>query len=202
MIELCLKTHSFWNIGTEKTFSPSSASRTMLICLGSKSPLKRDAIAAVWPDAQIKTFDVDSRVPEQPVGQKQTLLGAQNRCRAAFQAAKLKENQPKSLVIGIENGIWTQPRPRLSDPRYPLREVDNDPSQVWVDGAAISILDVEHDTVHEYWTDVIFLPKIFQPGPNGIWSHIKDPHFELTGKSRKSYIEDTLVIARKNFTER
>jgi hypothetical protein len=163
----------------------------MIICLGSTSPIKKAAIEAVWPEAIVKTFEVDSQVPEQPVGKNQTMLGAKNRCRNAF---KKSENFQTTLIVGIENGIWTQPPPTLPSVDYELRlEVD----EVWVDGAAISVLRVEDDNTSEFWSDVIYIPKTFKEGPNGIWSHLKDPHLELSGKSRQTYIQEALELVKE-----
>lgn len=164
----------------------------MIICVGSTSPIKKAAVEAVWPDATVMTFDVDSQVPEQPVGKKQTMFGAVNRCRNAFR--KSVEDSP-TLVLGIENGIWTEP-PKSVQVDYELRPADSNSKEVWVDGAAISVLHVEDDNTSEYWSDVIYVPKTFEEGPDGIWSHLKDPHLELSGKSRQTYIQEALEVVR------
>lgn len=75
----------------------------MLIILGSRNMLKRQALALACEDAgteaMIETIEAQSRVSSQPVGWDETWRGARNR------ALQARDASPSAYGIGIENGI-------------------------------------------------------------------------------------------------
>ncbi len=78
------------------------------VIVGSTNPVKlhatNGACEAMFSGTEIETkgIDVPSGVPNQPIGDEQTRLGAKNRCLAA------KDKVPDAwLWIGIEGGIET-----------------------------------------------------------------------------------------------
>ncbi len=78
----------------------------MNIVIGSLSALKvaavHEACCCLGWNATITHVATHSGIATQPFGQEETLLGAQNRCRAAH----LKD--PMAYAIGIENGLRYQ----------------------------------------------------------------------------------------------
>ncbi len=63
----------------------------------------RDALAAFVPDLEVGGVEVESGVPEQPVGFDEILRGARNRAEAAFARGGC------DLAVGIEDGLVTLP---------------------------------------------------------------------------------------------
>ncbi|MEZ4688598.1 MAG: inosine/xanthosine triphosphatase [Bacteroidia bacterium] len=78
----------------------------MHIIVASRNPVKisatRLALETMWPDEafEVEGFSAPSGVPDQPVGDKETILGARNRTRNAQTAMP-----DADLWIGIEGGI-------------------------------------------------------------------------------------------------
>jgi inosine/xanthosine triphosphatase len=56
-------------------------------------------------DFEISGFDVDSRVPNQPFGDQETLQGAKNRAQAAYQAYRNAHQRTPHLAVGMEGGL-------------------------------------------------------------------------------------------------
>ena len=52
-------------------------------------------------------YNAASQVPDQPIGEEQTKLGATNRAIAAFQAYKDEHNCEPDFAVGMEGGIST-----------------------------------------------------------------------------------------------
>lgn len=79
----------------------------MIILVGSKNPVKIDAVAEAFAlyfgQPEVKGFEVPSGVPNQPVND-QTFLGARNRVRELI---KINDVQKigAGLFVGIEGGI-------------------------------------------------------------------------------------------------
>lgn len=86
----------------------------MLLCVGSANPVKINAVtiagSETWPEATVHGFDVPSGIPEQPFGDDQTRLGAQNRARAAFErgSGEYGHKVSEMLGIGLEGGVIEQ----------------------------------------------------------------------------------------------
>lgn len=91
----------------------------MFLFVGSSNPVKINAVtiaaSETWPEAQVQGFDVPSGIPEQPFGDQQTRLGAQNRAKAALQRGiDSIENgiefrkEHKLLGVGLEGGVVEQ----------------------------------------------------------------------------------------------
>ena len=86
----------------------------MHLFVGSTNPVKINAVitaaSETYPNVVVKGYSVESGIPEQPVTDEQTRLGAQNRAKNALQAGltelKLKEKN-KALGIGLEGGVFT-----------------------------------------------------------------------------------------------
>jgi inosine/xanthosine triphosphatase len=78
-------------------------SNIRLVAVGSKNPVKLDAVRAVLKRlssrAIVHAIAVDSMVPDQPVGDEQTIAGATNRARGA------RATLDADLGIGIEGGV-------------------------------------------------------------------------------------------------
>lgn len=89
---------------------PHGARRKPLrVAVGTANRLKRDAVADAFAQAfpslkaTVRAFDVDSGVPEQPVGDE-AADGAENRAQAALSAWKTAE-----YGVGVEAGIVHDP---------------------------------------------------------------------------------------------
>ncbi|GIW25234.1 inosine/xanthosine triphosphatase [Meiothermus sp.] len=74
-----------------------------MVVVGSTNPAKlapvRLVFAEVFPGLEVRGVEVPSGVPEQPIGYEETLLGAQNRAKAALA-------QPGAMWgLGLEAGV-------------------------------------------------------------------------------------------------
>lgn len=82
-------------------------SKLGLVAVGSTNPVKlaaaRAVIAPLAPDAAFEGIAVPSTVPDQPVGDDQTIRGAVARARAA------REALGADLGVGIEGGVVELP---------------------------------------------------------------------------------------------
>jgi len=63
----------------------------------------REALAPYAPHVEVAGVDVQSGVPEQPVGWDEIVLGARNRARLA------RASEPCDLGIGLEDGLVALP---------------------------------------------------------------------------------------------
>ncbi|MWG35406.1 DUF84 family protein [Halomarina oriensis] len=78
----------------------------MYVVVGSGNPVKRRAVESVVPSTwTVEARRVASGVAEQPRGHVETRTGAENRARAAFEAADHREG--RTLGVGIEGGVGT-----------------------------------------------------------------------------------------------
>lgn len=84
------------------------------IVVGSTNPVKINAVtlaaSETWPAVVVQGFAVASGVSEQPRGDEETRLGAQNRAKATFAlAAKMpayaKIDLSNVLAVGLEGGV-------------------------------------------------------------------------------------------------
>ncbi len=79
----------------------------MRIAVGSTNPTKvlavREIMELVYPGAEVFGVDVESGVPDQPVGMEETISGAINRARQALEKGKA------DIGVGIEAGIYPVP---------------------------------------------------------------------------------------------
>ena len=77
------------------------------VAVGSANPVKLAAATAVlaWaaPGAAVAPVTVPSGVPDQPVGDEETIVGARNRARAA------REALDADLGLGLEGGVVDSP---------------------------------------------------------------------------------------------
>lgn len=80
---------------------------TIKIAVGSQNPVKCAAVETilrqVYPDAEFVAVAVPSGVSEQPWGDDETRVGAENRARAALAAANA------DLGVGLEGGVKDSP---------------------------------------------------------------------------------------------
>uniref|UniRef100_A0A0G4HWP0 inosine/xanthosine triphosphatase n=1 Tax=Chromera velia CCMP2878 TaxID=1169474 RepID=A0A0G4HWP0_9ALVE len=181
-----------------------------LIVVGSQSKIKLEAVRGVFTKSRVEGVDVVSAVPDQPVGEQETLVGALHRAYAS------REAMPDAdLWIGIENGMV--PSPSFEDATRQswvdvgcLTLVSKKPfckSSGGSEGAASSPKEGEEGggrklEVRVLWTDSLPIPDIqvqaARDGQSGRilknWSTLKDPHSELTGgqKQRQMFLQEAL----------
>lgn len=78
----------------------------MKVVVGSKNPVKlqatRNVLEKIYTELEIQAIDVDSEVPDQPIGLKTTVQGAINRAKNAFYS-------DFDLSVGIESGLLEVP---------------------------------------------------------------------------------------------
>ncbi|MFB6360526.1 MAG: inosine/xanthosine triphosphatase [Halobacteriales archaeon] len=78
----------------------------MQVGVGSRNPVKlaaaERALAAAGIEAEVAAMDVDSGVGDQPIGDEQTIRGAEARARQALAGA--------DLGIGLEGGVADRPQ--------------------------------------------------------------------------------------------
>jgi len=76
------------------------------VTVGSHNPTKLEAVqqafTIVWPREQFKfdLLDAPSGVPEQPLGEEETIQGARNRARYVL------DNSEADFAVGIEGGMY------------------------------------------------------------------------------------------------
>jgi len=173
----------------------------MIISVGSGSAIKRKAVASVWPQAKIICYPVPSEIPEQPVGEEQTLQGAKNRARNALKES-LKDYVKPSFVVGIENGMWLVPAPEnIPDDEKCKYRFDFSKKKCWVDGAAIVLMDSNYKLIDTLFSETIFIPEVHEMGPDSMWSNLKDPHSVVTGKPRSQYLAETLAKMKERLEQ-
>eukprot|EP00977_Amphora_coffeiformis_P026433 scaffold26287_cov214-Amphora_coffeaeformis.AAC.3 len=94
----------------------SSSKKEVRIAVGSRNPAKLRAVeqalrkifAAKQQDSitiVMSGYDVESGVRDQPIGDKETCLGAKNRALAAYQAYRKEFDGPPHLAFGLEGGL-------------------------------------------------------------------------------------------------
>jgi inosine/xanthosine triphosphatase len=86
---------------------PSPLASIHRIVVGSTNPVKigavRDVVARIAPQVVVEGLAVASAVPDQPVGDDETIRGALARAHAALRASSA------DLAVGIEGGVVNQP---------------------------------------------------------------------------------------------
>ncbi len=79
----------------------------MKILVGSENPVKidavREAFSKYFENLEVLGLKVDSKVPDQPIGQE-TFLGAENRALALIDLSK-KKGDYHDFFVGLESGI-------------------------------------------------------------------------------------------------
>ena len=101
----------------ESNDTPPPPQKELRIAIGSKNPAKINAVIQAlqrileqkghW-EVMISaaSYDVASGVPDQPMGDQETCLGAKNRAQAAYFAyRKAHDNTPPHLSFGLEGGL-------------------------------------------------------------------------------------------------
>jgi inosine/xanthosine triphosphatase len=91
--------------------------KVVKVAVGSLNPVKirssqegmRKALAPVFGDEPfeivVKGFNSPSEVSDQPMGDKETKLGAQNRARNAWAAYQREEETEPDYSVGLEGGV-------------------------------------------------------------------------------------------------
>ena len=76
----------------------------MLFAVGSLNPVKINAVKKVvikiWPEAKVKSLNVESGVSNQPIGIRETMQGAINRAKKA-----MEQDWKADFGVGLEGGI-------------------------------------------------------------------------------------------------
>lgn len=83
--------------------------RPRIVVVGSRSAAKLEAVRAAvreafGPEVEVTGVEVPSGVPEQPLGDEETLAGAEGRARAALAAVPAAD-----LAVGLEGGVQILP---------------------------------------------------------------------------------------------
>lgn len=78
----------------------------MMVKVGSKNPVKiqatKNILGKFWDNLKVYSFEVDSGVPDQPIGLEQTIQGAINRAKEVY-------SFDCDLGVGIESGLLETP---------------------------------------------------------------------------------------------
>ena len=78
----------------------------LIVSVGSQNPVKIQAtlnvLKKVYKDLEVHSAEVDSGVPDQPIGLDQTIEGAVNRAKKSY-------SQNCDLSVGIESGLLETP---------------------------------------------------------------------------------------------
>ena len=70
------------------------------VVVGSGNPVKRRAVLSAFPDATVELVSVTSGVAEQPRGHAETIAGAENRARNAYETVAEAD-----YGVGVEGGV-------------------------------------------------------------------------------------------------
>mmetsp|Transcript_35042 Transcript_35042/g.49762 ORF Transcript_35042/g.49762 Transcript_35042/m.49762 type:complete len:223 (+) Transcript_35042:15-683(+) len=97
------------NDNTSECGAPSA----LIIAVGSSNPAKIRSVEQAFQQIvdgrvqlHLEGFSVSSGVPDQPMGDEETKLGAKNRAMASFEAFKEKHSgQEPHLSVGLEGGL-------------------------------------------------------------------------------------------------
>jgi inosine/xanthosine triphosphatase len=80
--------------------------RQIKVLVGTRNPVKvkatRNVLEKIYSSVEVTGVDVDSGVKDQPIGLKETVKGAVNRARNAY-------NINRDLSVGIESGLLETP---------------------------------------------------------------------------------------------
>ena len=180
----------------------------LTVCLGTTSPLKREAVGAALKLEGVDFLQLpefQSEVNEQPAGRAETSRGAVARALAAVRHARQQGRNGSVVGIGIENGMSRQEGENE-------RGVD-DKEEVWVDEASIVVATAvgdEEPVLVEGWSDVLLIPRqdiqrlredprawdSAKDAPTGAvtWSPLKDPHCAINPlRPRAAFLSETLA---------
>lgn len=84
----------------------------MKILVGSTNPVKINAVvmaaSETWPEVEVVGVEVESGIPEQPMGDQETKQGAINRARAALAKSQTDPIEAQVLGVGLEGGVVKQ----------------------------------------------------------------------------------------------
>ena len=84
----------------------------MHIFLGSTNLVKINAVtqaaSEAWPNVKVIGVDAKSGVSDQPWGDEETRLGAENRARAALVLARKQESTAEIIGMGMEGGVYEE----------------------------------------------------------------------------------------------
>lgn len=82
----------------------------MHIFVGSSNPVKINSVinaaSETWPEVKVRGFSVESKIPEQPIGDSVTRKGAENRAKAVLKLAQEKNITQDFLGVGLEGGVF------------------------------------------------------------------------------------------------
>lgn len=164
----------------------------MKIALASKSQKKIDAVRlAFGGKAEILAFKAPSGVNEQPIGDE-TLQGAQN--RIAF----IREACPDAdLYVSIENGLFEENGDFVDKAVVTLSTRDGKTSTTYSDGVTFPkefvIQTRDRDGGFKQWTVGKTMAEAGHVSDDG------DPHKDLAGRSRVSFLNEAARRAARQF---
>eukprot|EP00808_Paulinella_micropora_P020860 g71254.t1 len=190
----------------ERTEKKRKKEAKLRIGVGSTSAIKVGAVQDAWPEAEVVGIaGVASGVPDQPVGARQTRMGAINRLFNARAKAEHPDGcGPCDLYVGIENGMVRDAAcsmgEALLDCELHNTEVHNPDDWYDVGWIALQRNAVGHSALHLLQTAAVKIPKAQaqaalkpadpqggegashgEPAAHANWSNSKDPHQELLG---------------------
>ena len=109
---------------SNRTTATGRAPLVLHVAVGSKNPVKINSVKAallqvihnqpVFADddtedkhvkLRVEGFDVPSGVADQPMGDEETMTGADNRARAAYEAYRKQFQIIPHLAVGLEGGL-------------------------------------------------------------------------------------------------
>ena len=159
--------------------------------LTSTSAVKIEACRSAFShlgELKIIPVKVQSGVPEQPIGQE-TLTGAYNRIGAAEHAVPNAD-----LYVSIENGVFPEGG-RYVDRAVVVLKSPSKTEVAYSDGVEFPTASVDEARKRGFdkWT----VGKVMQE--LGVVSKHDDPHLDLAGKSRSSYLTETVQQAAAHF---
>ncbi len=215
-----------------KLWSNNKDFKDIKIGLGSTSQVKKDAIQQVFQNSIVETVYVQSIVREQPVGYDEIIQGARHRALQAKQQCPnlsfwvgiengLVEHKPEGdFFYKKEEGTFEYKRFQEKEEeeegsskykRFQEEEEEEGTSNedTWFDIACIVII-FPNDEEHVMWSDVLYVPDYMinmaldplTKQPIRLWSISKDPHQQLSNRSRAKYISDGITSYFDRFIDK
>jgi inosine/xanthosine triphosphatase len=84
----------------------------MHIFLGSTNRVKINAVtlaaSETWPSVKVIGVNANSEVSDQPWGDEETRIGAENRAKAALEEGKRQKLSDEFIGIGMEGGVFEE----------------------------------------------------------------------------------------------
>ncbi len=159
----------------------------MKIAVTSENKLKVDAVkeefSLIYPEIEVIGYKTDSKVGEQPVNEE-ALLGARNRVADLDSRVKGLD-----LIISIESGIFFEGKTWVDKAvilaYYPLTK-----KEVIIFSETVVFPTKYVDRARELGFNKTTVGEVMKD--QGYVLDAKDPHFSLTGTSRKDYIKSGL----------